>query len=93
MKRSYELMLVLRPEMDVTEQSATQLVEKLVGSEATVAGISLLGKKMLAYPINKQMEGIYVLAKLEGAHTRVGEIEKKVQLGTDVLRYLLTVVN
>jgi small subunit ribosomal protein S6 len=86
-------MLVLRSEGDVTEKSATELVEKLVGTEAKVAGVSLLGKKMLAYPIQKKMEGTYVLVKLEGKEVRVGEIEKKVQMGTEVLRYLLTAVN
>ena len=55
--------------------------------------ISLLGKKFFAYPLKKQTQGVYVLAKLKGTHARVSEIEKKVQLGTDVLRFLLTSVN
>mgnify|MGYP001609593930 FL=1 len=43
MTRSYELMLVLRTEGDITEKSATELVEKLVANEAKVASVSLLG--------------------------------------------------
>ena len=89
MTRSYELMLVLRPEADVTEKSATELAGKLVAGEARVVSVSLLGKRHLAYPIQKQNEGVYVLAKLDGMiHSH--EIEKKVQMGTDVLRFLLT---
>lgn len=92
MTRSYELMVVLRPEVDVTEKSATELVEKLVAGEAKVASVSLLGKKQLAYPIKKQNEGVYILAKLDGViHSH--EIEKKVQIGNDVLRFLLTSIN
>ncbi len=90
MTRSYELMLVLRPELEVTDKSATELVEKLVAGEAKVVSTSLLGKKLLAYPIKKQIQGVYVLVKLEGAHARVSEIEKRVQMGTEVLRFLLT---
>ena len=90
--RAYELMVVFRSELDVTDKFATDAVTKLVAQEAKVAEISLLGKKLLAYPIKKQNEGIYVLAKLTGA-IHVHEIEKKVQLGTDVLRFLLTSVN
>ena len=86
-------MVVFRPELDVTEKSALEMVGKLVGDEAKVAGVSLLGKKFFAYPLKKQTQGVYVLAKLEGTHARVSEIEKKVQLGTDVLRFLLTSVN
>lgn len=91
MKR-YELMLVLHPQLDVTDKTASDLVAKLVAQEAKVAEVSLLGKRRLAYPIKKQTEGIYVLAKLSGT-IHVHEIEKKVQLGTDVLRFLLTSVN
>lgn len=45
----------------------------------------------MAYDIKKFSEGIYVTAKLEGEHIHVNELEKKVQMGTDVIRYLLTV--
>jgi small subunit ribosomal protein S6 len=92
MKRSYELMLVLRPEAEVTEKTAQEVVEKLVAGEAKATSVSVLGKKMLAYPIKKQTEGIYVLAKLDG-NVRVSEIEKRMNMGTQVIRYLLTVVN
>ena len=89
--RTYELMVIFAPTVEVTEKSAKEMVEKMVGKEATVAEVSLLGKKKLAYDIKKFSEGIYVTAKLEGEHVHVNELEKKVQMGTDVIRYLLTV--
>lgn len=92
MTRSYELMLVLDPKVEVTEKTATDLVEKLLGEQAKVAELALLGKKDLAYPLKKKTQGVYVLAKLTG-HVSVHEIEKKVAMGEDVLRYLLTSVN
>ncbi len=88
--RRYELMIVFPASVEVTDKTATALVEKIVGTEAKVKSVSLLGKKVLAYPIKKQTEGIYVLATLEGSHVHVNELEKKVQLGAEVLRYLLT---
>ncbi len=92
MIRSYELMLVLDPKVEVTEKSALEIVEKLLGAQTNVAEISLLGKKDLAYPLKKQTQGVYVLAKLKG-HVNVHEVEKKMQMGEAVLRYLLTSVN
>ncbi len=89
--RTYELMVIFAPTVEVTEKSAKEMVEKMVGKEATVAEVSLLGKKKMAYDIKKFSEGIYVTAKLEGEHIHVNELEKKVQMGTDVIRYLLTV--
>jgi small subunit ribosomal protein S6 len=87
--RKYELMVIVAPTVEVTEKSAKEIVEKLVGSEAKVTEVSLLGKKKMAYPINKFSEGIYVTADLEGEHVHVNELEKKIQLGSDVIRYLL----
>lgn len=88
--RQYELMLVFPISVEVTDKTATALVEKIVGNEAKVTTVTVLGKKQLAYPIKKQTEGIYVLAIIEGLHVHVNELEKKVQLGAQVLRYLLT---
>jgi len=89
MTRMYELMLVIRPDLEVTEKSARDMIQKLVGEKVKVSDVSLLGKKQLAYQIKKQNEGTYVLVKLEGV-ILVHDIEKRVQLGTEVLRFLLT---
>jgi small subunit ribosomal protein S6 len=91
--RQYELMVIYPVTADVTDKTATALVEKIVGAEAKTTSVVVLGKKQLAYPIQKQTEGIYVLATLEGEHVHVNELEKKVALGSGVLRYLLTIKN
>ena len=87
--RKYELMVIFAPTVEVTDKSAKEMVEKMVGTQATVNDVTLLGKKKLAYEIKKFSEAIYVTAQLEGEHVIVSEIEKKVQMGTDVIRYLL----
>lgn len=83
-------MIVFAPSVEVTDKTAPKLIEKVVGTEGMVSDVTLLGKKQLAYPIKKFTEGTYVLATVTGAHVIVSEIEKKIQLGTDVIRYLLT---
>lgn len=88
--RQYELMLIFPATLEVTDKTATGLVEKIVGSEAKVTSVTVLGKKQLAYQIKKQNEGIYVVALLSGEHVHVNELEKKIQLGAEVLRFLLT---
>ena len=88
MTRTYELMVVFAPAVEVTDKTALDMVAKLVGDKVKVESVSLLGKKTLAYLIKKQKEGIYVLATVKGLIT-VRDIEKRVQLGTEVLRFLL----
>jgi small subunit ribosomal protein S6 len=88
--RTYEFMAVFRP--DVDEKTLEAAVAKLVaGDGITVKKFDVMGKKTLAYPIKKYTEGLYILATIEGAALRADEIEKRVKLGSDVLRYLLTV--
>lgn len=91
MNRAYELMVVVSPSVDVTdEKKAGVLLANLLGAAIAVKTITLLGKKKLAYPMKKFTEGSYILATIDATNLSVHEIEKKVQLGTDVLRFLVT---
>lgn len=90
MQRVYELMLVLRPDFGTEEKPARDLVEKLIG-DRKIKELTVLGKKRFAYPIKKQTEGVYVVAIITGSAFDIGAFEKQIKLGTDVLRFLLTV--
>jgi small subunit ribosomal protein S6 len=83
-------MLVLRPDFGVEEKSARALVEKLIG-DRKIKELTVMGKKRLAYPIKKQTEGVYVVATFTGGAMDIGAFEKQTKLGSDVLRFLITV--
>lgn len=87
--RTYELMLIIRPDDEVTEKKAEDIVKKLlekVGGK--LASLNVWGKKALAYPIQKVTEGTYVLATVEGS-IKSGDLEKEVRMGSDILRFML----
>ncbi|MFZ5845504.1 MAG: 30S ribosomal protein S6 [Patescibacteria group bacterium] len=90
--RDYELMLVLAPDFDAEKsKSGEELVKKLLGgAKATLSELNVLGKKPLAYPIKKQTEGVYLLAKVTGEQLAVAQLEKQAKLEGKVLRFLLT---
>ncbi len=88
---TYELMLIVRPDLDVTEKKAQELVNTLlVKAGGVVTAVSIWGKRQLAYPIKKMSEGIYVLATIEGT-IKAADLEKEARMGTDFLRFMLTV--
>ena len=89
MQRVYELILVLRPDFGVEEGHVRDLVEKLIG-DRKIKDLTIMGKKRLAYPIKKQTEGVYVVATVTGKAMDIGALEKQIKLGTDVLRFLVT---
>lgn len=90
MTRVYELILVLRPDFGVEEKPIKDVFTKLI-SGRTIKEMTVMGKKRLAYPINKQTEGVYAVATVAGEPLQVVELEKQLKQGSDVLRYLLMV--
>lgn len=89
---TYELMLVVGSDFDhENAKKREELIKKLVGEGVKLAEVNVLGKKLLAYPIKKQTEGVYLLAKLEAENGLVvANLEKQSRLNEVVLRYLLT---
>jgi ribosomal protein S6 len=55
----------------------------------TIKEIAVMGKKTLAYTINKQTDGVYLLATIESPPLQVADIQKRSMQREDVLRYLL----
>jgi len=88
--RSYELMLVLSPDFAASDtKKLTELIKKTVGDGIAVKEVTVIGKKTLAYPIKKTTEGIYVLVNLQADRVNVAPIQKQMDLGNDILRFLL----
>ncbi len=90
MTRSYELMLIVRPEVEVSEKKAEDMVKKIVEKVGgKLASVTVWGKKALAYPIQKATEGTYLLVSVEGDGIKSSDLEKEMRMGSEVLRFLL----
>ena len=89
--QSYELMIIVRADTgEITEKAGKEIVEAFVGKAGLeVVSVALLGKKSLAYPIQKQTEGIYILSKVNGS-VKVSELQSKANTDKVILRFLLT---
>jgi len=93
--RQYELVYVLAPE--TSEQAAAELHGQV---EATVArfGGALektdnWGRRKLAYPIGPHREGIYVLDVVAGSGELMKELERRLRVNEQVVRYLVVRVD
>ena len=88
----YELMLVLNTKQD--EDKIKELVEKfkaLIETEGTVSEINTWGKRKLAYEINDETEGYYVLYTFEAKPELPTALERVLKITAGVLRSLVTV--
>lgn len=89
--RLYEVVYILDPALD--ESAVTTKLEKF-HELATVDGgevstIDHWGGRQLAYPIQKQNTGYYVVAQFTAAAGALPEFERLLKLDEEVLRYLL----
>ena len=86
----YELALVLNAKVEDDVRTATLekvkgLVERFNG---TITNLDEWGKKRLAYEIQKMKEGFYYFVQFDAPATCPAEVEKRVRIVDNVIRYL-----
>ena len=90
MSHSYEMMFILRP--DLNEEQVSQQMRKyynfLKEHGADKVGIKVWGKRRLAYPIQKFQDGIYILVNYTSDGSPIAPIERAMRLSEEVIRYL-----
>lgn len=86
----YELMYIVRPEADSDAVAAVneQVASWIGGQGGEIVKTNVWGRRKLAYAIDKQTEGTYVVVDLKLAGEALAEVERNVKLHERVLRYL-----
>ena len=87
----YELALVVSAKLDnegvaAVVDNAKQLIERFGGQ---VSEVEEWGKRKLAYEIQKQTEAFYFFVQFEADATAPAEIESRMRIMENVLRYLV----
>ncbi len=86
--RAYELMVIFNPTVD--ERTVAPSMEKLL-TQVTDAGgsvekVDIWGKRRLAYEIQKQSEGIYVVVDMTTTSEVAQELNRQLSLNESVMR-------
>jgi small subunit ribosomal protein S6 len=89
--RQYELVVVMNP--DIPEEDVPAAIDRVTSTVTNRGGeieeVVPWGRRKLAYPIARQIEGNYVLTHIRLEPTRAREVESSLMLSEDVLRHLL----
>jgi small subunit ribosomal protein S6 len=92
MRHAYELTFIVRndPNEEVINNAVGQ-VQAWVEADTLgqVMKIDRWGRRKLAYEIDKQRDGFYVLMNAEIDPQNLPELERNLKLSPDILRYLL----
>lgn len=92
MKRAYEVTFIVR--LDNDEAQINNTVEQVrgwieAGELGQVTKIDRWGRRKMAYEIDKQREGFYVLMESQIEPNAINEIERSLNLAPSILRYLV----
>ncbi len=87
----YELALVFKPlsSEDIKDKVMPKIEKTIKDLDGKMALKNSLGKRLLAYPINKFKEGIYSFYNIEISSAKTAELKKDLRLTNEVLRFLL----
>lgn len=86
--RSYELMMIHRPEMSETDvENEVGEVEKAIAETGTVTGTDFWGKRRFAYEIDHLHEGYYSIVEFSADYEIVDRLDRALNLSDAVVRH------
>ena len=90
MLRKYETMFIVKP--TIGEDAVKEVVEKFknfIEASATIDSFDEWGKRKLAYTIQNNSEGYYVLVNFEAEPVFPQELERLYKINEDILRFIV----
>lgn len=88
--KKYEAMMVFS--VANGDEATVALVEKfkaLVSENGTIESVDDWGKRRLAYPINDEVEGYYIIINFESAVSFPAELDRVAKITDGVLRTMV----
>ncbi|HLL69965.1 MAG TPA: 30S ribosomal protein S6 [Pyrinomonadaceae bacterium] len=89
-KRIYEVVFIIDPATG--EEDSTRLVENLqkivTDQGGSITKSESMGRRQLAYRIGRNTEGQFMLFEIEGTGGEIAELERRMRVSDQVMRYL-----
>ena len=87
----YEIMFIVKATLDENSlNNITKEVQKLItDNKSKVIEFKDMGRKKLAYPIEKEVSGFYYLMNVEADSATIQEFDRKLRINENILRHLI----
>ena len=85
----YESVVIINPNVD--EEGIKGLVKRftdLINNDGKVEKVDELGKKRLAYEVQKNREGYYVVFYFESNPNLISELERNYRITDEVIKFM-----
>ena len=83
------MVLILQADLEDHKMVSEEIAEVVRGLGAELEKVDIWGKKRFAYPIEKQLEGFYVLYTFKLDPAQVTEMERLLSLRPQVIRQMV----
>ena len=89
-KRVYEVVFIIDPGVGDDEvMRLSEGVQKIItGQGGSITKTEVMGRRQLAYEINHKKDGTYVLLEVEGSGAEIAELERRMRVNDQILRYM-----
>lgn len=88
--RKYEVMYIIRS--DIEQEAVQATIEKfqgIINNGGEITKHDVMGKRRLAYEINKFRDGIYVLVHFNANTDVITELDRVMKISDEIVRYLI----
>jgi small subunit ribosomal protein S6 len=90
MNRTYEIMFIVRP--DVEEAEIDKLIEgfsaNVTSGGGEVKSVEKMGRRRLAYTVRKFNDGFYILLNIAAEGSLISEIERRLRVSEQVIKFI-----
>ena len=90
MNRSYEIMFIVRP--DIEEAEIDKIIETFSGyitqGGGAIKQTEKMGRRRLAYTVRKFNDGFYILLIVDSPASLVHEIERRLRVSEQVIKFI-----
>ena len=89
----YEMMFIVRPDMEEAEikKTAEAMKKVLTDAKAKILDEKAMGQRELAYEIAKNKKGYYVWALVEASKEAVSEFNRVANISEKIIRHIVVV--
>jgi small subunit ribosomal protein S6 len=88
--RRYDLIFIIQPELSEEETKAVtdRYTQIITAQKGIIIKTEDWGKRRLAYDINKQSKGNYILVDFYGPGSMIREVERNLKIDDKILKFL-----
>jgi small subunit ribosomal protein S6 len=88
--RRYDVIFIVQPDLneEETKSVADRYLQIITAQKGTIIKTEDWGKRRLAYDINKQSKGTYVLVDFYGPGSMILELERNLKIDDNILKFI-----